>query len=536
MKKSAAEKKGGTDQSDRTAGISVLPAIHKISLFVSLFLCMILLQTGQARANEAAEKEVFHFLTVQMELPPAAACGIMSNIAKESDFAADVTGPGGAYGICQWMGSRKTELISYCEEKNLNYKSLNGQLHFLEFEVRRDYQNLYGRMKALPDTAEGAYQAGYLWCYEFERPANIAATSEYRGNYAREYVWPKYGTAVASLKAKDTQAGISLAWTTVYNGSYAVYRSVQKTKGYKKVGQAAAGVKTYTDKSAAAGTVYYYQLRVISGGKVSAAASSNTVSCSHVKHLSDKACTVEPIADRTYKGKKQKPAVSISYNGTKLTEGTDFTAEYTDNVNTGTASITLTGIGDYSGTRVVHFQIVKANQRIREISETVFVYTTSKRTVTARSVGEITLSVADPSIAVVSGGKLKLKRTGTTTLTLTAAETKNYKQAKKTVKLTVLPAKPRITGLKQIRKTSSYQRFNVSWTAPGTPDGVEIQCTTSPVFKKWAKKVRISGAAQTSAVVQTIRKYKKWNFRIRSYKVIDGVTYYSKWSNVQKVG
>lgn len=58
------------------------------------------------QAATANEKTAYSFFTDTMELSPAAACGIMSNIASESGFQADINGMGGAYGICQWTGPR----------------------------------------------------------------------------------------------------------------------------------------------------------------------------------------------------------------------------------------------------------------------------------------------------------------------------------------------------------------------------------------------------------------------------------------------
>ena len=44
-----------------------------------------------------------------------------------------------------------------------------------------------------------------------------------------------------------------------------------------------------------------------------------------------------------------------------LNENKDFTVEYSDNINSGTAKATITGIGDYSGTVVLEFKIYNIN-------------------------------------------------------------------------------------------------------------------------------------------------------------------------------
>ncbi len=54
-----------------------------------------------------------------------------------------------------------------------------------------------------------------------------------------------------------------------------------------------------------------------------------------------------------YTGKEIKPAVTCD----RLTEGTDFTVSYKDNINAGTAQVIITGIGNYSGTETLEFTI-----------------------------------------------------------------------------------------------------------------------------------------------------------------------------------
>ena len=58
-------------------------------------------------------------------------------------------------------------------------------------------------------------------------------------------------------------------------------------------------------------------------------------------------------SDYDYTGKEIKPAVTCE----GLTEGTDFTVRYKDNINAGTAQVIITGIGNYSGTYTLEFTI-----------------------------------------------------------------------------------------------------------------------------------------------------------------------------------
>ena len=72
----------------------------------------------------------------------------------------------------------------------------------------------------------------------------------------------------------------------------------------------------------------------------------------------DISITVGDIKPMTYTGQELTPAVTVK-DGTKiLTEGTDYTLQYADNVEVGTATVTATGIGKYDGTLTAHFTIV----------------------------------------------------------------------------------------------------------------------------------------------------------------------------------
>ena len=58
-----------------------------------------------------------------------------------------------------------------------------------------------------------------------------------------------------------------------------------------------------------------------------------------------------------YDGTAKQPAVTVKDGSAVLTEGTDYTVAYADNTNVGTATVTVTGKGNYSGTKTAQFTI-----------------------------------------------------------------------------------------------------------------------------------------------------------------------------------
>lgn len=70
-------------------------------------------------------------------------------------------------------------------------------------------------------------------------------------------------------------------------------------------------------------------------------------------------CTFAPIADVTYNTKAQTPAVTVANSGRILTAD-DYDVKYTDNIYAGTATVTVTGKGNFTGTASKTFTINKA--------------------------------------------------------------------------------------------------------------------------------------------------------------------------------
>lgn len=68
--------------------------------------------------------------------------------------------------------------------------------------------------------------------------------------------------------------------------------------------------------------------------------------------------TISKISDKAYTGKAIKPSVTVKDGDKKLVKGTDYTVSYKNNTKIGTATVTVTGKGDYTGTKTLTFKIV----------------------------------------------------------------------------------------------------------------------------------------------------------------------------------
>ena len=169
-----------------------------------------------------------------MGLNTAGACGLMANLERESGFNPNLVGDSGtSYGLCQWHNVRWTKLKDFCNENGYDWTTLTGQLYYLKYELENDYPNTLAEIKGVSNNAQGAYDAAFSFCYNFERPANRTASSEKRGELAQGTYWPRYGfekgTRAPTLKLYGETTSVSsrnkfaFYWSTG-KGSFSAYK------------------------------------------------------------------------------------------------------------------------------------------------------------------------------------------------------------------------------------------------------------------------------------------------------------------------
>ena len=69
--------------------------------------------------------------------------------------------------------------------------------------------------------------------------------------------------------------------------------------------------------------------------------------------------SIASIANQQYTGGALEPKLQVSYGGQQLVENVDYTVRYSNNVEVGTATATITGKGNYSSTKSTTFTIEK---------------------------------------------------------------------------------------------------------------------------------------------------------------------------------
>ena len=157
------------------------------------------------------------------------------------------------------------------------------------------------------------------------------------------------------------------------------------------------------------------------------------------------------------------PEVSVTWNGTRLTKDADYTLAYTNHTNAGKATVTVTGTGNYTGTKTESFTIGKAKQAALSITgkpSTPIIYgqefTLSADGGSGR--GAVTWAVtSNPAYATVDNtGKVQITGVGAVAITATKAEDANYKETAATYDFTTQKAIPLVGTVSKTSPETIY--------------------------------------------------------------------------------
>jgi gliding motility-associated-like protein len=127
--------------------------------------------------------------------------------------------------------------------------------------------------------------------------------------------------------------------------------------------------------------------------------------------------SIDVIANQTYTGSAITPTVVVKDGNTNLTLGTDYTVAYTSNTNVGTATVIITGIGNYTGTKTQTFTI------IAKAASTLSIDTIANQTFTGAAITPLVV-VKDGNTTLFLGTDYTVAHTsntnvGTATVTIT---------------------------------------------------------------------------------------------------------------------
>ena len=224
-----------------------------------------------------------------------------------------------------------------------------------------------------------------------------------------------------------------------------------------------------------------------------------------------------------YDGKAKKPGVTVKLNGKTLKNGTDYAVSYSNNTKVGTAKVTITGKGNYTGSVSKTYSIKNNFKKatVSGISTKAFTGNNITQSITVKCNGKTLKNGTDYTVSYSNNkniGTATVKITGKGSYTGTI--TKTFK---------INPAKQEIQKL-----TAKSKAFFVDWAQKGSATGYEIQYATNSKFTS-AKKVTITNKKTDKTTISKLSGKKKYYVRVRSYTTVKGTKYYGAWSASKSV-
>ena len=224
-----------------------------------------------------------------------------------------------------------------------------------------------------------------------------------------------------------------------------------------------------------------------------------------------------------YDGKAKTPSVTVKVGGKTLKKDTDYTVSYSNNTKIGTAKVTITGKGNYTGSISKTYSIKNNFKKatISGISNKSYTGKNITQSITVKYNGKTLKNGTDYTVSYSNN-----KKVGTATVKITG---KGSYTGTITKTFKINPAKQEIQKL-----TAKSKAFFVDWAQKGSATGYEIQYATNSKFTS-AKKVTIKNNKTDKTTVSKLSGKKKYYVRVRSYTTVKGTKYYGAWSSVKNV-
>lgn len=233
-----------------------------------------------------------------------------------------------------------------------------------------------------------------------------------------------------------------------------------------------------------------------------------------------------------YDGKVKKPSVTVTMGGVVVAENltetnSDFSITYSKGCkNAGTYTVKVVGTGKYAGyTEESQFTINPVKISSLSLSKNTYVYdgTLKRPKVTVKAgaftpASAITKSNSKVTITYDSGRK----KVGTYKVTIKGKG--NY-TGTKTAKFKIIPAKTTLEAV-----TGGKKSLKITWKKKSVQcSGYQVKYSKSSNFNS-AKTVTVKGYKTTSKTIKKLSSKTKYYVKVRTYKTVGGVKYYSDWS------
>lgn len=245
-----------------------------------------------------------------------------------------------------------------------------------------------------------------------------------------------------------------------------------------------------------------------------------TVNFDIARELSSETSIRGVAASYTYTGAAIAPPVRVEDDGNLLKNGVDYEVTYSENVNAGTATIVIKGIGKYTGSTSTSFKISPqqlGRAKVSQVSDRIYDGKEQNPPITVTSGDKTLENGKDYTLVYVNSAtpgmaSVIVKGEGN----YTGTQTVNYR-------ISV----PSLTGVKFSKSTD--KTVTISWTKNSVVTGYEIYNS------KNRRAVRVSKASTTQGTVKKLKAGTAATFRVRAYVNKDGQYYYGPFTSVKTV-
>ena len=253
-------------------------------------------------------------------------------------------------------------------------------------------------------------------------------------------------------------------------------------------------------------------------------------------------CKISLESRVAYTGKYLKPSVKVKYGSTTLKNGTDYTVTYSNNKKIGVAKVTIKGKGNnYTGTVNKTFYIVpKKVKGLKAKTQTTSSITLSWSKSTGAAGYELYQYNSSKKkwqlVTRTSSNSYKVKKlkTGTTyqfkvRAYKSVSGKKYYSPYSSALKWSTKPVASKITSI-----SSKSKKATMKWKKVSGVNGYEIYMSTSK-NGKYSKVKTITKAKTVKYTKSSLKKNKKYYFKVRAYKTVNGKKIYSSFSSVKTI-
>lgn len=268
---------------------------------------------------------------------------------------------------------------------------------------------------------------------------------------------------------------------------------------------------------------------------------SSTLTVSTKSRVNVTKCKVLGIKNKTYTGKSIIQSIEVTYGNKTLTNGKDYKITYSNNKYPGKSTMTITGYGDFKGKitktfiiipkKVTGLEVKSQTTTSIEISWTKHTGVTRYRIYSynyKKDKWEYLGSTKDTSYTIKklkAGTTYKFRVRAYKTVDDTkyfGAYTSNLKTATKT-------STPKI-----LKISTKSKKAIIEWKKVSRASGYQIYMSTS----KNGKYSKIKTITKGSIVTYTktkLKKNKRYYFKIRTYKIVNGKKIYSSDSSIKSI-